>query len=139
MNLILPVKSLAARRIAIAIAIIIPIAIVVAMMAAWLIRREARIDNDIKWYAEHGRIVARSLGAGFGTPYVRMDGSVLRNAGAVEGDIIDHAEHRIDDMIHRWLYQRQGQRVRWRLRAGGDGPALDRRPVKSIEFSVPKY
>lgn len=109
-----------------------------------------RLEDE--WFHQNYHKIEEALGVEFATPYVTagerrtevlaiqsiQKSSPLYQAGARAGDIIRTNENGIDVVVHKWLFDRQEQRVRMILRSGGDGPPLDERTSRIIEFTVPR-
>lgn len=103
------------------------------------------------WQVSIGEPLERVLGFQCGSPYIRDSASsglqeVLTVESVVPGGVFDRAGFKSGDVVRglstnelfQVLHRGRGREVTVRVVQGGDGPALDQRPQRSITFEVPR-
>lgn len=103
------------------------------------------------YYSETiGQALRAELGFDDGSPYVKINGEyreaftvenvtpggIFGRAGFREGDIIVHPHGRSIPAFYRMLDAKRGNTVTVTVVDGGDGPPLDQRPTRQIQFRI---
>jgi hypothetical protein len=110
-----------------------------------------RFTDDLRFFDTHAEALKRDLGFDYRSPYFRIGGrlrevmtlegivpdGVLARAGIREGDIPLDESSIIG--LFRMLESARGSNVAISVVPGGDGPPLEQRPKRKVEFFVPSH
>lgn len=110
----------------------------------------AWVTLECRYQVRHGPTLDRNLGFTYATPYFLIDGRLQEvmtlypkvggpmHRGGVTDDDIVVGEGSVVCSFYRKLESARGKQMRFSVVAGGDGPPLNKRPIRSITVDVPR-